>query len=298
MSEESTAVATVVDAEIVGSETAVAPGTLGTLMKSELETAITTARRYPRSVKQFLQLAEQLATHDPDTAEACFYKLQRKGRTGTTKIEGPSIRLAEIIVASWGNMRSGARVIAEEKTHIVAQGFAHDLERNQWKVREVRRRITDRNGNRYSEDMITVTANAACSIAERNAIFGAVPRAIWETVFKAAKRVAVGDAKTLVARRDAAMTYFADKLKVTPERIFTALEVKGLEDIGIDELETLQGLKTAIAEGVTTVAEAFPVEGGAEDDANLSAAERLKRDIAAKRQEKKPEPEKTDGLKS
>lgn len=53
---------------------------------------------------------------------------------------------------------------------MTAQGVFHDLERNVAITYEVRRRIVDKNGRRYKPDMIGVTANAACSIALRNAI--------------------------------------------------------------------------------------------------------------------------------
>jgi hypothetical protein len=105
--------------------------------------------------------------------------------------------------------------------------------------------------------MIGVTCNAACSIALRNAIFKAVPFALAKAIYEAAKKTAVGDSKTLLERRTKGMSAFAS-LGVKPDRIFAKLEVVGIDDIGLEHLETLIGLHTAIKDGDTTVDEVFP----------------------------------------
>ena len=43
---------------------------------------------------------------DPKTAEGCFFSLPRGGK----RLEGPSIRLAEICAATYGNLRCGSRI--------------------------------------------------------------------------------------------------------------------------------------------------------------------------------------------
>src|SRR5262245_11187920 len=146
---------------------------LESLNRSEIDIQIATARKYPRSLLKFKNDAEAMACLDEETASSCFYALKRAEKP----IEGPSVRLAEIVASAWGNLRSGARIIAEDEKFVVAQGACHDLEKNVAFQVEVRRRITDKNGRRYSDDMITTTCNAACSIALRNAIFKAIPGA-------------------------------------------------------------------------------------------------------------------------
>ena len=63
---------------------------------------------------------------------------------------------------------------------------------------------------------------------------------------------------TLEKRRNAVMDWIG-KLGISQDRVFNAIEVKGLEDIGIKQLELLTGLKTAIKEGDASVDEAFPI---------------------------------------
>lgn len=235
-----------------------APQELDLTGRAEIDVQIATAHRYPRSVSRFQKEALAMATVNEDTAASCFYALPRKDKSGQMKnIEGPSVRLAEIVGSSWGNIRYGARIVREEKDFIVAQGSAHDLERNVAMTIEVKRRITDKHGKKYSFDMIAVTANAACSIALRNAIFKVVPKTFVDSIYAAAKKVAVGNASTLANRRLAALDYFK-KMGVQPEQVLAVLEREGIEDIDLKDLETLTGYRTAITEGDAKVDDIFP----------------------------------------
>lgn len=105
--------------------------------------------------------------------------------------------------------------------------------------------------------MIGVTANAACSIALRNAIFKVIPKTFVDSLYQAAKKVAIGDAYTLESKRKAAIEYFA-KLGVSEARILKTLNKEGIEDISLQDIEDLTGLKTALKDGDTTLDEAFP----------------------------------------
>ncbi len=238
--------------EIIVSPLATSASALDVMTRSEIDVQISTAHKYPRSIQNFKKKALSMATLDEDTAASCFYVRPQGGKN----IEGPSIRLAEIVAGAYGNLRFGARVTEITDTHVVAQGMAHDLEGNVgWSV-EVRRGITGKNGQKYSADLIGTTANAACSIALRNAIFKAVPMALCKPIYEAAKKTAVGTVKTLASRREKMIDQFA-KLGVAKEKVFFKVAVSGLEDIGLAELETLLGLFNAIKDGDVSIDETF-----------------------------------------
>lgn len=222
------------------------------LNRSEIDQQIATAHRFPRSVKRFRDEAMAMVTLNESVAGQCIYALPRDGKT----IEGPSARFAEVIACAWGNSRAGARVIDDRGDFVVAQGVFHDLERNVAITYEVQRRITDKHGRRFKTDMIGVTANAACSIALRNAILKGVPKAFWDDMYAEARKVVMGDVKTLANRRADAVALF-QRFGVTVEQLCAKLEVAGVEDISLEHLVTLRGLVTAIKEGDTTVEEAF-----------------------------------------
>lgn len=222
------------------------PSMLATLNKSEIDQQITTAKQYPRSIVRFRKEALEMVTLNENVAGSCVYALPRDGKT----IEGPSARFAEVIASAWGNGRSGARVVNEGAEFITAQGVYHDLERNSAITYEVQRRITGKKG-RFSPDMIGVTANAACSIALRNAILKGIPKAFWDNLYEAARQVIRGDFRTLANRR-ADMLAKLQGYGMTKEQVCQALSVAGEEDIGLDEIVLLRGMLTALREGDTT----------------------------------------------
>lgn len=231
---------------------------IAVLNKSEIDQQISTAKKYPRSIVAFRREALEMVTLSEAVAESCIYAIPRDGKT----IEGPSARFAEIIVSAWGNTRSGARVVSDAGEFVTAQGVFHDLERNNSITYEVQRRIVNRSGKRFGTDMIGVTANAACSIALRNAILKGVPKAFWEEMYNAARKTIMGDYKTLNNRRAEALAQF-QKFGVSAEKVCYTLEVAGVEDIGLEHLVVLRGILTAIRDGDTTAEMAFAIpEGG------------------------------------
>ena len=224
--------------------------------RASIDVQITTAKRYPRQLSAVKSQMLSFATLDVETAAGCFFTLPgRKGGDGKP-IQGPSIRMAEIAISTFQNLRAGARVIADDGKVITAQGVCHDLQNNVCVTVEVKRRVTTKEGRRYSDDMVVMTGNAACSIALRNATFRVVPLALVKPIYEAAKRVAVGDAKTLVSRRADALAHFT-KMGVTKEKVFAAVGGKALEDIGLEQLEILIGYANAIKEGDTSIDEIF-----------------------------------------
>lgn len=226
------------------------------ISKAEFDQAVVVAHAHPRSVKSFLDECMELATLNEQIADDCIYALPRKEDGQTKMIEGPSARMAEIVAHAWGNCRIGARVVEEGREFVRAQGIFQDLEKNVHITYEVSRRITNKYGKRYSADMIGVTGNAASSIALRNAVFKGVPKAFWNPIYEAARKVVAGDQKTLATRRSEALS-FLQKQGATKEMVLATLGVKGIEDITLEHLTALRGIATAIKEGEVTVEEAF-----------------------------------------
>jgi hypothetical protein len=238
----------------------VAPSALESMERASIDVQISTAKKYPRSLSQVKAAMLSFATLDVETAAGCFFTLPgRKGGDGKP-IQGPSIRMAEIAISTYKNLRAGARVIADDGKVITAQGVCHDLENNVCISVEVKRRVTTKDGRRYSDDMVVMTGNAACSIALRNATFRVVPLALVKPVYEAAKTVAIGDAKTLGTRRADAVAHFA-KMGVPKEKVFAVLGVNAIEDVTLAHLEVLLGYVTAIRDGDTTIDEVFNAQG-------------------------------------
>lgn len=225
------------------------------LTKAELDQQIATAKAYPRSIAAFQRRCEEMVALNPEVADECVYAVPRDGKT----IEGPSSRLAEIVANAWGNCRVMARILSDEGEYVTAQGVFHDLEQNVAVNVEVRRRIVNRSGHRFSVDMVNTTGNAAISIALRNAVFKGVPKAYWNRAFLKAVAIAEGSPETLEKRRKAMLEYLA-KQGVPEARVLATLGVEGVDDIGLAQLATLRGLATAVKEGDATLESAFGIE--------------------------------------
>lgn len=239
---------------------------------SMVDGQVSTARRYPRSITRFRKEVLDLACLDEETAASCMYAMPRGGKT----IEGPSTRFAEILLYSWGNSRADARVIEEGPTHVKAEGTYYDLERNVAVRKVVQRRITNKAGRRYDDDMIGVTGNAAISIALRNAVFAGIPKALWKGMYEKARLASLGKAGTLTQTRQKMIDFFG-KMGVTPEKLFGLLGVDGLEDVKEDQIITLRGLATALKDGETSVEDLFsPRATGGVDTPDLNSRLREK----------------------
>lgn len=242
------------------------------ISRAEIDIQIATAKRYPRQLSKVKADMMSFATLDEETAAACFYSLPRAGKT----IQGPSVRLAEIAVSCYGNIRAGSRVISAvtngDNPHVVIQAVAHDLERNVSVTIEKRRRITAKKDFKtgirkpVDEDDINLAANAGAAIAFRDAVFKVVPMALVKPCVDMAKKVAIGDAKTLADRRAKAVEMFA-KMGVIKDRVLAKLGKRSIEDIDLSDLEELIGIHTAIKEGDLSIDEAFAEQAKPEANA-------------------------------
>lgn len=225
---------------------------LPALNRAEIDIQIATAKKYPRSITAFLRQALEMATLDEETAASMFYVLPRDGK----RIEGPSIRLAEVVGSAWGNLRYGARMVEDTGTTVVAQGACFDLEKNVACSVEVSTRVTNRQGIRYSADMVNNTALASQSKALRNAIFRVVPMAYIKGILEQCKLVALGKGLTMEQQRGKAVAAFL-KLdpRLTEAVLLKLLGRKGIEDVTTDDVIALRGFYTAVKDGELTVEE-------------------------------------------
>lgn len=222
--------------------------------RANIDIQVSTAKQYPRSISRCANNAVAIATMDKETAQSCGYALPRGGKP----ITGPSVHLAKIIAQQYGNLRAEAKVVEITDRQVVSRGTAWDLENNYAVAFEVRRSIVGRNGNRFTDDMITVTGNAANSIAYRNAIFGVVPKSITDKAYKAAQHLITGDLsdeEKLIKRRDGAIKHFVDTYAITEEEVIKLCGKHTVNQIQAGEIALLLGFAQSLKDGDTTVEE-------------------------------------------
>jgi hypothetical protein len=203
----------------------------------------------------FKKRAHNMATLDLQTAESCIYSRPVGG--GKTA-EGASIRFAEIVAACYGNLRVASRIIEQTPRYVKCEGVAHDLESNYAGKSECIEPTVKTDGTPYSESQRAVVAKACLAKAYRDAVFKVVPKALCKSIIEAARAVINKEVATIEQRRDRARQWLK-QIKVSDDRVFAVLGVKGWSEVTDDQLLVLTGLKTAINEQDTTVEEAFPV---------------------------------------
>lgn len=224
--------------------------------RAEVDIQIATAKRYPRNAMRAAQTVIAVVSKDKDLAQTCVYSLPRGGKS----VEGASVHLARFLASEYGNLRVDAKIVDIGDTMITAQAIAWDLEKNYATRTEVKRRITNKQGERFQDDMIVVTCNAALAIASRNAILQVIPVTVVNQVYKAAQQAITGDLSTeakMLQRRKDILDGFLNTYAVTEAEILAMLEIETVNQIREPQMLTLVGLGQALRDGDTTVAESF-----------------------------------------
>jgi hypothetical protein len=231
------------------------PSALAIITQSEYAAMVATANM-PQNKRKLDVFGKQLmsyATHSQPVALSMFYTLPRAGK----QIVGPGVRFAEVVAPCWRNNSTGSRMMGSTEDTVTAQGVFVDYEFNNKNVKEIPRRITNSQGQKFNSDMILTTGKAALSIAYREAVLkGGVPMALWDPAYQQAKLTAVGSAVSHTARIDAAMEYL-NKLGVSEWQICNAVGVTSPKELEIDHLVTLKTLCEEIKKGARTIEEVF-----------------------------------------
>lgn len=258
--------------------------------KAQIDTQVATARAFPRSVQQSLEEAVFTATMDYETSESCNYTLPRGGKL----IQGPSVRMAEILLQAWGNMRAETKVVEETSKHVVSESIVWDLQKNNAVKIEVKRSIMSKVG-RMNDDMITVTGNAANSIAFRNAIFKVIPRAITDKVYSAVMVKLIGEEGDFQKKLKSVLDAFKKKYEKNQTEVLGLLGKNQLKDVTPKDVVLLIGLGTALKDGALSIESLFkqPVKSADEKKADLKA----KQDAEKAKVENNTEEQKNDPVK-
>lgn len=215
------------------------------VMRIEIDSAVATAKQYPRDVKQCRKDLIEYATMDDETAAACSYSLPRSGKD----ISGPSVRMAELAVMAFGNIRAGFRITNIDDKYVTAEGVAKDIEKNTEALSQAVVRITNKDGQRYNDDMIQVAQMAAGAKAYRNAVFKIIPAAFINQALHAAQ--AHSEKAANVNLKEAVPKVFEafEKYHVKRDQILQYFKVDNQDQLTGTHVVKLQSFFQAIKEG-------------------------------------------------
>ena len=260
---------------------------LDAVERANVDSQVATAKQYPRDIRRAVNNSVAMATMDYNTAQSCGYALPRGGKP----ITGPSVHLAKLIVSNWGNIRAEAKVVQVTDKQVISRGTCWDLENNVATAIEVRRSIVGRNGQRFNDDMITVTGNAANSIAYRNAVFSVIPKAVTDKVYQAAQHLITGDLsdeEKVVARRKKCIDFFKEEYGISEEEVVALCGKQTVNQIKSDQIALLLGITQSLKDGDITIEELMKPYRKEKTKATIAdkAAEAAKKSMAKKEGEK------------
>ena len=141
---------------------------------TEVQAQVVLARQFPRdpivATDKILKECQRVTL-----AEKAIYSYPRGG----TQITGPSIRLAEAIIRSWGNCLSGITEIDRTEKESSMLAYAWDLETNtmvrkEFKVAHIRDTKKEKKVLTDERDIYEVTANMGAR-RMRNCILALIP---------------------------------------------------------------------------------------------------------------------------
>ena len=240
--------------------------------RAHIDIQIATAKKYPRDLKKVMDNAITIVTADANVAQSCGYELPKAKKS----IQGPSVHMARIVAQQYGNLRAEARGIEIGDIYITSEAVAFDLETNYACKVEVRLKIVDKYGKRFSDDVIASNILGCNARAFRNAVFSVVPKSIVDAVYNAAQRKITGDLSTedkLLAKRKQVVSGYADTYGVSLEELLKVVGRSKEEHLGPEQLKQLIGLAQAIKDGDTTVDDAF----GRNEDKENPDGEKVKK---------------------
>lgn len=229
-------------------------GTVDQMERSHIDLQVATARAYPRDLARVKKTVIDIITMDIAVAESCGYAVSGGGENVT----GMSVHLARLLAQNFGNIRAESKVVEITDSEVVSRGTAWDLESNYAVSYEVRRSIMDKAGIRLSDDMITVTGNAANAIAYRNAVLAVIPRALSDAAYEAAQKMvadAMGSSEKLETRRKKAFSGLYRTYRITQAEVLALIGKKTIAQVDAKALSVLLKYEQSLKDGDTTAEE-------------------------------------------
>lgn len=232
-------------------------GAVEAMRRADMTVAMDAAHRHPRVLSQCLSRLIDMCTLTQSAAAACIYSLPRGGK----RVTGPSVRFAEMVASAWGSIDVKTTIVSDggefrPSMAVIVAGRAHDLQTNVITEVDTRRKVEKKKNAKTPDDDMVQLAIASCtSIAYRNAVLRAVPKALLEDALTKAKEAAAGKG-TLAQKRSALLEYFGE-LGADAVTVLAALGRVGVADITLDDVVYMRGLATSIKEGAITLADAM-----------------------------------------
>ncbi len=228
----------------------------------EVQAAMVVAKKFPRDTvvaeKRILDACKRIRL-----AESALYSYPRGG----SKVEGESIRLAEVYLQCWGNVEAGVVELARANGESTAMAYCMDLETNArdvkvFTVKHIRDRSERKGGNVQltdERDIYELVANMGAR-RKRACILSVIPIDIRESAIEQCRKTLEGDQSVPLIDRVKSMAAAFEPLGVSVEMLQQRLG-HNLSATTAHELVTLRGIFASLKDGMSNIGDWFEVAG-------------------------------------
>lgn len=235
---------------------------------SEIQAMVFMAKQFPRNQ---IQAADRIinACTRQTLADSAVYSYPRGGQN----IEGPSIRLAEVLAQNWGNLDFGIRELSQENGVSTVEAYAWDLETNvrQAKVFQVVHKRVSKGGAKTltdPRDIYEMVANQG-SRRLRACILSVIPGDIVEAALaqcSITQAASVGTKPEEVKETIRKLTEAMGKFGITAENIQNRYQCR-LEAIRPAQIVELRKIYTSLKDGMSKPSDWFAIQEVKKSDA-------------------------------
>lgn len=223
---------------------------------AEVQAAMVIARSNPRDQRRSMDNILNACTRS-SLAESALYSYSRGG----TDITGPSIRLAEAMAQSWGNLQFGIREMAQANNESTVMAYAWDVESNTRRevIFQVPHLRYTKSGSRRLEDPRDIYELVANQGARRlrACILAVIPGDVTEAAVKQCELTLHASADTGPDSIKKMVEAFAS-LGVTRAQIETRIQ-RRLESIQPAQVVALKKIFSSLRDGMSSPADWFAV---------------------------------------
>lgn len=237
---------------------------LSTREAQEVQAAVFMAKRFPRDENAAMSRIMRACERKGLAAKATYSYPK-----GETNVTGPSIRLAEAIAQSWGNIQSGVVELSQQEGESTCMAYCWDIETNtrECKIFTVKHQISTKNGMKVltdPRDIYELVANQGAR-RKRACILNIIPGDVVDAAVERCNRtLQSGEQRPLIDRLREMTDRFQKNFSVPlssieqyfgyPLNVFTAMDG-----------QTLAGIYNALREGAAKREDYFKLPKVAED---------------------------------
>ncbi|MEN2468239.1 hypothetical protein, partial [Ornithinibacillus sp. JPR2-1] len=229
----------------------------------------------------------------PSLAQTAVYSYPRGG----TKVEGPSIRLAEVIAQNWGNISSGIKELEQRDGESTVMAYAWDLETNTRSEKVFTVKHSRKAGQSIKKltdprDIYEMVANQGARRV-RSCILAVIPGDIIERAVEECNKTLSGQNDSpLKDRISRALKGFKEQHRVTQEQIEARFGYS-IDAFTERDLLDLVQIFNSLKDGMSKVEDWFSKEVKSKQETKLTEAFEKDKDKTTKEPTKdKNEPEK------